>query len=266
MYQIVSLFILNAYIAKAYDNEDTERGCGFEFDIRNSGMDCHSDNQCCHTVYESKLCCCDMYTHLPRPDYRPRCNLPRQCEIRTIFVKPFCKLSLNCYIEKTLCVIRQNEKHCDEDRICRIRRILCIIYKNLKCDINELALFTATALHNTSYFRCWENKSEDCERYHSRGLLMIREKGNYERLDCVAKNNHDYVSCPSKLAKDCEYVIVDTICFWKDVVRHKCLTFDLMMQALNPWEYREFVKTGKKVISWINRENLYHQLYQFYKK
>lgn len=265
MYKLFSLLVVNTFLARAACIDETDRGCDFFQGMCRSDRNCHSNERHCkNLIYKSRICCCDLYCILPRSDCRPYLNYP--CEIRTICVKPVCKLSLECFIEKTLCVIKRNEKFCDENRIFVIRRILCIIYNNLKCDIKELALFTATALHNTSYFKCWENKTEQCEKYHSRGLLMIRELCNYEILDRVAKHNHDYVSCPSKLALSSEFVIIDTICFWKELFRGKCMSFDIMMEILNPWEYRQYVEHGKKLVSWINRENLYCQLYNAYKK
>lgn len=202
-------------------------------------------------------------------------NDGRHCstnQINTSFF-PMCIKNSKCkaplrFVEKTLYYIKKQmtaEKFRRNQR--KIKNILEWINKHMSGDKNEFALFTASALHNTSFFTVFE--SSEKTTFRSRGLLAIRDQSNYEILnDIKIKRSYDYVDSPCSLAKVEKVNIINTIRFWKKLMPKKCkLTFKVMMDKLKTVSWVKYAcGQSCKAEDIINREEIYTDLLEIYAK
>lgn len=234
----------------------------------------------------SRLHCNDPF------NFKPRCHfeLRRPCiETTCIFdivaadnVKPCEAIRIQCipfkvpstckvvrkYVEKTLDYIRCKLNKCDYQKIkCDAEMILRIIDCNLNGCPKEYALFTASALHNTSFFKYFALHC-DKSKYMPRGLLMINNIANYKKLDAVSKYKRNYVRYPTRLACKLKEDIINTIRFWKSIMCRRPMTFAGMMDALNTVSWGTYKHSDGTCMpaDLKNRKEIYEDLLRRYKK
>lgn len=123
-----------------------------------------------------------------------------------------CHLTYNSYLQITLKTF--GEQFATTNNYKLIQKILEIIWYYIGGkDINKLALFVSSAVHNTSYFKVFRDNCET-DIYRSRGLLMIQGRENYEWLSCHSlKRNTNYINNPELLSIPNYRAIGDTIAF-----------------------------------------------------
>jgi hypothetical protein len=174
------------------------------------------------------------------------------------------------YVELTLEYIRRSVGKSDfgEDQRERMTKILTIIRDHFNGTPNDFALFTASALHNTSFLKYFE--SNEKKTYRSRSLLMICGLRNYEKLDEVSEGlGCNYVKYPDTLAKPNKSNIVNVIRFWNRIMPRKAkLSFKDMMRALRTVSWVEY-DTGKVLRPAGDlkfREKIYEDLLDLYEQ
>lgn len=172
------------------------------------------------------------------------------------------QITKNKYICSTMMIIRRNVKELSLEKQLKMELILSYIYSAIGGDKDTLALFTSSALHNTSYLTVFRAASK--EKYCSRGLLMIKDYKNYQILTQIS--SIDFVSFPEKLEEQNSNVVTSTVNFFKWIMRRSKYTFINMMEALNPDEYRIYIESNCTIKNerWQNRENLYNVMMRVY--
>ncbi|KAM0679138.1 hypothetical protein BDAP_000002 [Binucleata daphniae] len=135
-------------------------------------------------------------------------------------------------------------------------------YENFAYDLNELLIFTAVSLHNTSGFKYLDNVNDVCNgKYRSRGILMITTKPNYELL-ASASNDSSYFTKPEKLAGRYEWNIVASIKFWYCFLANTSRDYDSIIAKLAPQD-AEINASCNEILNKRKcaRRELYEQLY-----
>ncbi|WUR05181.1 spore wall protein 25-like [Vairimorpha necatrix] len=166
------------------------------------------------------------------------CNRSKKSSYKEYSYDKPCHYSWNFerFVEKTIKTFRYDFTYTDYELL------KCILYYIWECigrkDKNKLALFVASSLHNTSYYKTFEERCSN-DKYKSRGLLMIRGYENYAYLSELSCN--DYIECPKLLAIPRYDTVCDTIKFWKEKLRG-IYTFDNMMRSF-------------RIQSWIENPN-----------
>lgn len=190
-----------------------------------------------------------------------RCRID-ECSFVELDTCESINISKSKYINSTMMIIRNFVKEMTHERKCHIERILSYIYNEIGGNKNTLALFTSSALHNTSYLSIIRAESKD--KYCSRGLLMIKELIHYRVLTYLS--DIDFVSFPEKLEEQNCSVVKATVYFFKWIMRKSKYTFINMMQALNPDEYRIYIDSNCTIKNerWQNRERLYNMMMRVY--
>ncbi|KAF7682688.1 Spore wall protein 25 [Astathelohania contejeani] len=149
-------------------------------------------------------------------------------------------ISKRCYIDTIMSVLQK--KCSSECELENYKYILLIIYNHFIGRYNELVLFTATALHNTSNFKCLNGTKDGYDdNYFPRGLLMIKGRNNYEMLDRL--NESQFVLYPEKLANLDKISVQCTLNFWDWIIHSGKkintgfkVTFSSVLQCLKPLE------------------------------
>ncbi|KAF9761370.1 hypothetical protein NGRA_2689 [Nosema granulosis] len=192
--------------------------------------------------------------------YLDRCCKVDYCDIKVVEGEcyPQNQVSLKEYVRKTMMIIKNNLKNISCEAETTMKRTLTIIHNQIGGDKNTLALFTSSALHNTSYLTIFRAASRD--KYCSRGLLMIKDLFNYQKLTKVS--GIDFVLCPEKLEQQSKDVIEAQVFFFKWIMRSYKYTFVNMMKTLNPDEYRVYAESNGTIKNdrWRNRESLYNYM------
>lgn len=169
--------------------------------------------------------------------FKPRRKIPKNIYNPT---EKRCRFNHTEFIEITLRTFGEQFATTNDYNL--IKKILNIIWHYIGgSDTNKLALFVASSLHNTSYYKVFRDNC-DPDTYKSRGLLMIKGRKNYQWLSHHSLQKADYLRNPELLADPNYLGIGDTIVFWQYKLRG-CYTFENMMESF-------------KILSWLeNRRN-----------
>ncbi|WUR05203.1 spore wall protein 25-like [Vairimorpha necatrix] len=134
------------------------------------------------------------------------------------------------------------------------QKILKNIYLCFDKQVDEKTLlFVAAGLHNTSNFTVFSLRC-DCDEYHSRGLLQICFKDNYQRLTDLSRKIN-YVKNPEMLNSTDKNVIRDCVRFFECKLSG-CYTFEKYVGAMGLGDY-DRIRCRRDI---ANFENIYIKL------
>ncbi|WUR04327.1 spore wall protein 25-like [Vairimorpha necatrix] len=149
------------------------------------------------------------------------------------------------------------KKVCDIMKIDEVwqKDILRIIY-NCFDDQNKdnLILFTAVSLHNTSNFTVLEPQNNSL-RFRSRGLLQICTPKNYEKLTKYS-SDHDYLNNP-KLLLSLDYSTIRDCVRFFEIQLNSCYDIENYCRSMGLGEYRHISHR----LDIKNLEKIYDELY-----
>lgn len=130
--------------------------------------------------------------------------------------------------------------------------------KLCKEDKNRLALFVASSIHNTSYYKIFESSGRDM--YKSRGLVSIQCADNYKLLTKISENNIDYLTNPHLLAERSPQAYNVSIDLWLRICDN-VQTFEDMLKALGIGDYDELKNNRGDLVEW---KKIYKKLLNAY--
>lgn len=144
-----------------------------------------------------------------------------------------------------------------------MKEILSLVHLSIGTDSKTLALFTASAFHNTSYLSTL--RAASMEKYRCRGLLMIWGPENYEILNRFSSGT-DFFKSPEEVTDQNSNVVHSTVCFFKEKMKGYEYNFVNMMKALGTEEYTIYINSGcvEKDPRWLRRETLYKMMKAVY--
>jgi hypothetical protein len=227
------------------------------------------------------LAYCRYKCHLPNPNnecqkywsvrYTDVCHVPRvkkkYCEPRDIssnvydFREKRCRFNYTTFLEITLRTFGEEFANTNDYNL--VKKILKIIWHYIGgSDTNKLALFVASSLHNTSYYKIFR-EYRNPDTYKSRGLLMIKGRENYKWLSHHSLQKNNYLQNPELLADPDYSAIGDTIVFWEHKLRG-CYTFENMMESFRILSWLEN-RRNPDIVNWNNSYLRLRNAYNRYK-